>query len=376
MDSDLNSILMRAIFIAAALFFGILSVLLIVQRLLFMRIVRSARDEFRTVRFTHNLIGTVLICVSLVFLLIFAGAAYLMDDFGFNEYPSFVPMGESMPSSGGPFRSGVSHGPHPASLYWAGRRASGTLSEGDGILEGRLLLDGAGVPNQRIRLLLNKKNYTPYAETDEQGTYRIRVPKGDYFYCGWELGHTFDFGSLAGKVLVHDGIDAWGEGDRKRLEQIDQIVQDYPLAEAKEKIDELLGDQYPDTDTGELYILSGGDEPGTVPPIAFASPIEIVSPSSDAVVHPNDLRIEWIPHAKATSYEVAVGYEEKNPGTIIYEDLASFPGITGTVLTADDILPKIQRAKRRRYWVEINAYDADRSLISRSYPYRFFQMHE
>jgi len=74
------------------------------------------------------------------------------------------------------------------------------LSEGPGVIAGSAHLNGKPLSNLKLRLALNGKALSPWAVTDDQGEYTIRVPLGEYRIDGFRFDSTAADSVLAGKI--------------------------------------------------------------------------------------------------------------------------------------------------------------------------------
>ena len=377
-------VFMRTILVVCGVFFAIVAALLVLQLILLRKIARQSQTSLGRLVLAHNLVGAVLAGLFLLLSLLLFGAAFMTTrPIPYDEV--FVSdradeAGSGMNRSVGPT---VLHGPHPSGMSWG--RAMWkfdkfkTFPKGDGIIEGRILLDGKGAHAMKIRLLLNKEYYTPYVLTDDEGTYRIKAKRGEYSYDGWDLGFGFDSTVLNGKVLIDDGVIRTGEEgedcDEETGKEIEEILEKYPFPEAQEKIQALFEKKSLVLGLSEEHLLKVTDEPAKVPPLCFVTPIEITFPPRSATVKAGDMRIEWAPVPDAAHYCADIGYEKRHrSGGMSYLDLAVFPDRARTSLSAEEFLSEIEIVENRRYTVEITAYEEGGKILSRSSPYHYFKI--
>jgi hypothetical protein len=261
---------LRALLFVCAAFSAVLCALLIVQLVLFERMSKRSQMDFGRLAIAHKTVGVLLACVSALFTLAFLAGALLIAQpiqFDGSKPPYSIDVqpniDEKRSASLTTYRPDMVGGTWGQSMPY--HRHKAIIPEGDGIIEGSILVDGNGAPGESIRLILNEGYHTQYASTDEQGNYRIKVPKGEYTYNGWRLDPRHDWSSLDGKILMYNGVVRKKEGivdceprepDESREEfhaKLDEIFRTLPPEESEEKVFELYNKTYPNAKERNRY---------------------------------------------------------------------------------------------------------------------------
>lgn len=111
---------------------------------------------------------------------------------------------------------------------------SGVLATGEGVITGAAQVNGKPLRGLKLRLALNGRVISQWAESDAQGNYHVSVPYGDYQIDGYELELSAANKSLPGKISHPENrhssgkfrvsVDQVGRGLKLRF--VDPIIKD------------------------------------------------------------------------------------------------------------------------------------------------------
>lgn len=386
---------LRSLLIVCALLCSFVSVLLIIQLVLFREISKQSMIDFGRLATAHTTVGGLLAIVTILFSLALWALAYwiaepipVRSSSSTRDFGDFTPENISIPPEAGVIPRSTMRSPYPAGRSWGrGRHVPGKLKvvpEGDGIIEGQVLLDGKGAAGVGLELILNKEYRSPPLKTDASGFYRMKVKKGEYSYNGWSLDMGAYTSPLDGKVHIDNDNGGYfsrnfdpnkidRELDEELEKSIKEIRQKSSPQEAQEQIEKLFQKKYPQIFQNRRHVLIAGDEPATVPPLCFVTPVPIVFPPEKTNVPREKLKFEWGPIEGAAYYAVEIHFEERlRGGRTSYDVLTRIEDIVETSLPGKKILERIDIVQNRRYLVEVHAFDVSGKKISQSYPHHSF----
>lgn len=205
---------------------------------------------------------------------------------------------------------------------FARRKRDDSLAEGPGEIVGQARESDRPVVGLMLRLALNGSTMSPWATTDNQGTYVIRLPYGEYRIDGYEIDSNTANVALSGKIGHPQNAHS----------------------------------------SAPFRVTQG--EKGKGLNFQFVDPIKKVM-SKNRFSLSEKVVISWEPYPGAAHYEVQI-YEQSDPHAYVGRDAifdwVSRPKVTGTSF---DVTQNGAKLKANHFYtVEIYAHGPSRAILS------------
>ncbi len=200
----------------------------------------------------------------------------------------------------------------------------GVLSEGAGEIVGKAILNNKPVAGLKLRLALNGSVMSQWATSEQEGTYIVKVPYGEYQIDGFEFDTNSANAILAGKI-------------------------NHPQ----------------DAHSSEKFVVSE-ESKGQGLIFRFIDPIEKKILKNKYSIN-EDIVLDWHPYPGASEYKIQI-YEKADPHAFSNNTIFEWskgPRVSGTSFALKDQNVKLKAGYF--YSVEIEALDGRSGVISQSH---------
>lgn len=197
------------------------------------------------------------------------------------------------------------------SLAWSCERykfnSDALIPAGDGILQGKVTVDGSVRSNLKLQVLFKKNRHTSWVVSDSNGVFRIPVTRGTYEYVGFRLDKVSADNVLGGYVLSRPL--SWGAKD-------------------------------PDC---AKKIVVGKNQVAYVPDLEFIEPIRPIFPIDNGEVSTKKITFRWHPFPGVAYYQFQIT-DLGDLGSAVKPFFRSvdFPKVKGTFLSSDQLDVKFE----------------------------------
>jgi len=256
------------------------------------------------------------------------------------------------------------------------------LPKGNGTILGKIMINDKPAVAFSIALRLDKGRVTKTVKTDNDGNFQVSLPKGEYFYKGFEIeGMTTGFKD---KVLIKEEDIMLGSIEFSK--EISQRYEDLKEKYGSEKASRMISEEMKST-FFDAFPLIIKDKPVKIPEIIYRDAIVLISPRGKIKSPLEKLNFVWESIPDAYSYRIDVVGIVREGTSTSYTPVAEQDNIKTNTLDCSKLLftdghpGLLENGKfkfNQLYGFRVYAYDKNGKLLtySSSFDYLKFMIIE